>query len=284
MKIKQIFISFFFISINIFAQFSDAEITLNKDRLQQSINNELDNFEISIQNYILNSEFAPDAMDIEFSIEILFVFEGISDKGNHKVFSTQILATNNLDQQFFSKGVEFSYYPGQNFFYNNQFESLRSLIDYYALMIIAGDLDTYDFLGGEKYYKLAENIAMSGKNSAYSRGWDDRKNKTEFIKSNHPLRKAKLNFFIAQDLIESKEKYNLKKNLIDFHQSIMDVDSEIGSDKDTKIFLKSHINEIGLLLNSQQMFAEILDLIYYYDDLKEPLNNYLPKSYKIKND
>ena len=117
MKIKQIFISFFFISINIFAQFSDAQITLNKDRLQQSITNELDNFEISLTNYILNSEFAPDAMDIDFFIEILFVFEGISDKGNHKVFSTQILATNGLDQQFFSKGVEFSYYPGQNFFY-----------------------------------------------------------------------------------------------------------------------------------------------------------------------
>ena len=281
---KIIFISFFFINVNIFAQFTEAKINLNKDRLQQSITNELDNFEVSIQNYILNSEFAPDAMDIDFFIELLFVFEGFSDKGNKKVFNTQILATNGLDQQFFSKGVEFSYYPGQNFFYNNQFESLRSLIDYYALMIIAGDLDTYDFLGGEKYYKLAENIAINGKESSYSRGWDDRKNKSEHLKTNHPLRKAKLSFFIAQDLFQTKEKNNLKKHLIEFHQFIMDVDTEIGNDKDTKIFLKSHVNEIGSMLNNQEMFNEVLDLIYYYDDLKETLNNYLPELYKKNND
>ena len=40
-----------------------------------------------------------------------------------------MLVTNGLDQQFFTKGVEFSYYSGQTLFYNNQFESLRSLID-----------------------------------------------------------------------------------------------------------------------------------------------------------
>tara|TARA_B100000953_G_C17967248_1_gene404992 strand:- start:183 stop:980 length:798 start_codon:yes stop_codon:yes gene_type:complete len=263
-----------------YAQFTEAKITLNKDRLQKSINNELDNFETTIQNYILNSEFASDAMDIDFSIELLFVFEGMSDKGNQKIFSTQILATNSINQQFFSKGVEFSYYPGQSLFYNTQFESLRSLIDYYALMIIAGDLDTYDFLGGEKYYKLAENIALAGKESSYNRGWDDRKNKSGYIKSNHYLRKAKLAFFIAKDLITSKENDTQKQQLADFHQSIMDIDSEIGSDKDTKIFLKSHCNEIGLMFNSQKMYQEILDLIYYYDDLKEILNKYLPDSNK----
>ena len=53
----------------------------------------------------------------------------------------------------------------------------------------------------------------------------------------------------------------------------MDVESEIGNDKDTKIFLKSHINEIGFMLNNEKMFIEILDLIYYYDDLKETLDS-----------
>ena len=275
-------IPIFLITINLYAQFTEAKITLNKDRLQKSINNELDNFETTIQNYILNSDYATDAMDIDFYIELLFVFEGMSEKGNQKIFNTQILATNSIDQQFFSKGVEFSYYPGQSFFYNSQFESLRSLIDYYALMIIAGDLDTYDFLGGEKYYKLAENIALLGKESAYNRGWDDRKNKSNYIKSNHSLRKAKLAFFIAHDLMTSKETKLFTNQLTIFHQSIMDIDAEIGSDKDTKIFLKSHSDTIGIMLKKQNLYEEIVDLIYYYDDLKETLNKYLPDSYKNK--
>ncbi len=279
MNYIKIFISLLTITSYIFSQFTEVKINLNKDRLQKSINNELDNFETTIENYILNSEFAPDAMDIDFYIEFLFVFEGISDKGNQKLFNTQILATNGSDQQFFSKGVEFSYYPGQSLFYNSQFESLRSLIDYYCLMVIAGDLDTYDFLGGEKYYKIAEDIALKGKESSYNRGWDDRKSKSEFIKSNHSLRKAKLSFFIANDLYKTEDK-NIIKYLIDFHKSIMDVDNEIGSDKDTKIFLKSHSKTIGLLLSSESMYSEILDLIYYYDDLNETLNSFIPKNYK----
>ena len=60
----------------------------------------------------------------------------------------------------------------------------------------------------------------------------------------------------------------------------MDVDNEIGSDKDTKIFLKSHSKTIGLLLSSESMYSEILDLIYYYDDLNETLNSFIPKNYK----
>ena len=279
MNYIKIFISLLTITSYIFSQFTEVKINLNKDRLQKSINNELDNFETTIENYILNSEFAPDAMDIDFYIEFLFVFEGISDKGNQKLFNTQVLATNGSDQQFFSKGVEFSYYPGQSLFYNSQFESLRSLIDYYCLMVIAGDLDTYDFLGGEKYYKIAEDIALKGKESSYNRGWDDRKSKSEFIKSNHSLRKAKLSFFIANDLYKTEDK-NIIKYLIDFHKSIMDVDNEIGSDKDTKIFLKSHSKTIGLLLSSESMYSEILDLIYYYDDLNETLNSFIPKNYK----
>ena len=279
MNYIKIFISLLTITSYIFSQFTEVKINLNKDRLQKSINNELNNFETTIENYILNSEFAPDAMDIDFYIEFLFVFEGISDKGNQKLFNTQILATNGSDQQFFSKGVEFSYYPGQSLFYNSQFESLRSLIDYYCLMVIAGDLDTYDFLGGEKYYKIAEDIALKGKESSYNRGWDDRKSKSEFIKSNHSLRKAKLSFFIANDLYKTEDK-NIIKYLIDFHKSIMDVDNEIGSDKDTKIFLKSHSKTIGLLLSSESMYSEILDLIYYYDDLNETLNSFIPKNYK----
>ena len=279
MNYIKIFISLLTITSYIFSQFTEVKINLNTDRLQKSINNELDNFETTIENYILNSEFAPNAMDIDFYIEFLFVFEGISDKGNQKLFNTQILATNGSDQQFFSKGVEFSYYPGQSLFYNSQFESLRSLIDYYCLMVIAGDLDTYDFLGGEKYYKIAEDIALKGKESSYNRGWDDRKSKSEFIKSNHSLRKAKLSFFIANDLYKTEDK-NIIKYLIDFHKSIMDVDNEIGSDKDTKIFLKSHSKTIGLLLSSESMYSEILDLIYYYDDLNETLNSFIPKNYK----
>ena len=111
-----------FCCVSLNAQFIDAKIVLDTDRLRKSLNNELDNFETTIQNYLLSTEFAPDAMDIEFSIELHFFLEEISDKGNEKIFSAQVLAHNGQDQQYFTKGVEFSYYPGKNMIYNVKFE------------------------------------------------------------------------------------------------------------------------------------------------------------------
>ena len=148
-------------------------------------------------------------------------------------------------------------------------------------MIIAGDLDTYDLFGGEKYYKLAESIAVSGKESSFNRGWDNRKNKSEDIKENYNLRKAKLYFFISKDIFSTKN-YNddLNHNLKIFHQNILNIDSEIGNDKNTKIFLKSHANEIGLMLDKVKMHQEINDIIDYDKELKSVLEKFLPKSFK----
>ena len=268
----------------IFSQITNIQIRVDTERLRKAINNELDNFELTLFNYIRLTEFAPDAMDIDFTIELHFFIEEIKKKGNFTQFNAQLLAHNGLDQQYFSKGLEFSYYPGQNIYYNGQFESLRSIIDYYVFLIIAGDLDTYDYLGGETYYKKAEEIALSGKNSSFNRGWSDRRQKVKFLNNNIDLRKAKLHFFIALDnyynpqVITNDTQLELEK----FYNSIIDIDINIGNDKDTQVFLKGHADQIGLMFNKFNMFEEIVNLIQYDNMMLELLNKYLPEDYHYK--
>ena len=50
MQILKIFSIFILLVTNLQSQFVNAKITINKDRLQKSINNELDNFEINLEN------------------------------------------------------------------------------------------------------------------------------------------------------------------------------------------------------------------------------------------
>jgi len=260
------------------AQFTSVKVVLDTDRLRKATNNELNNFEITIENYLLTTEFAPDAMDIEFSIELHFFLEEMNEKGNEKIFNAQLLAYNGMDQQYFSKGVEFTYYPGQTMFYNIQFESLRSIIDYYAFMVIAGDLDTYDHLGGEPYYKRSEEITLDGKSSSFVRGWDDRRKKTRNLKKNYPLRSAKLQFYFALDLFKNPESKvtDLRKKINEFYNSVLDVNALIGEDKDTQIFLNAHSREIGAMMKRLKMFDEIQDLIDYNPSCADILTKFLP--------
>ena len=268
----------FFSTIFLNAQFTSAKVVLDTDRLRKATNNELNNFEITIQNYLLTTEFSPDAMDIEFNIELHFFLEEMNEKGNEKIFNAQLLAYNGIDQQYFSKGIEFTYYPGQTMFYNIQFESLRSIIDYYAFMIIAGDLDTYDYLGGEPYYKRSEEITLDGKSSSFVRGWDDRRKKTKNLKKNYPLRSAKLQFYFALDLYMNPESKvdDLQNKINEFYNSVLDVDALIGEDKDTQIFLKAHSKEIGAMMKKLKMFEEIQALIDYEPSCSDILTKFLP--------
>ena len=60
----------------------------------------------------------------------------------------------------------------------------------------------------------------------------------------------------------------------------MNIDYELGNDKNTKIFLKSHVHNIGLMLNKQKMYQEIIDFQDYDKELKSILEKFLPDSYK----
>ena len=88
-KFKRLSILLSLCCILLNAQYSDAKIVMDTDRLRKSLNNELDNFEVSIQNYLLTTEFATDAMNIEFSIEIHFFLEEISDKAIALITASQ---------------------------------------------------------------------------------------------------------------------------------------------------------------------------------------------------
>jgi hypothetical protein len=66
----------------------------------------------------------------------------------------------------------FNYEPNQTLYYNpKEFDPFVSFLDYYALVIIGIDMDSYAPLGGSEYFTQASDIAMLGSNSGQSKGW-----------------------------------------------------------------------------------------------------------------
>ena len=70
----------------------------------------------------------------------------------------------------------------------------------------------------------------------------------------------------------------MKIKLKEFYDSILKVDLVLGQDKNTSIFLKAHINEIGIMMKRASMNDEINTFIDYFPNLNESLSKFLPSN------
>ncbi len=261
-----------------FSQFVDVNVKLDIRQLRGERERQfMQSFEERIKSYYLTTEFAPDAMDIEMVLDIHFVVESVSIRGNEANVSAQVLATNGLDQQYFTNGIEFPYSQGQSIYFTPSFDQLASFLDYFAFLIIAGELDTWDYLGGDIYYKKAEDISLEGMESAGVRGWEDRWKKCRLIMENHYLRTAKLHFYTALDMFNAKEviEKELKVSLTKFEEMIIGIYNEIGSDRNTMIFLGAHTDEIGKMLSAMKMIDSLQFLSNFDSDNKKVYKSYI---------
>jgi len=154
-----------------------------------------------------------------------------------------------------------------------------SLLNYYAFIFIASELDTYDYLSGTGFYSQAIELASLGKNSDWSIGWDERWKKARKIKSNEYLRSMRFNFFSAMDAL-SIEKINvnlIKSSMNSFYEDLDKLDKKIGNDKETLHFLKAYHNQIAELCSALKMKDALQLLILYDSDHKDVYALYLNK-------
>ncbi len=249
-KFKTIILFLFFLQ-TVFSQFAVAEIEIDSRQLKRDSDRYLlEELKNQITNYLTATVFAPDAMDLELLIELHFVVEDIVVEGAERIVKAQAVITNGLDQQLFAKGVDFPYSPGQALNYSPIYEPLAGFLDYYALMIIAGELDTYDLLGGSNYYSKALEVAENGRSSMYGRGWDIRWKKCKELTEITELREAKLQFYLALEVMMTPKakKKELLVPLEHLIHKIREIEDYYGADRNTIIFLKPHAIEIGSML------------------------------------
>lgn len=261
-----------------FPQFTEVEVSIDGSRLRgESEKYLLTSLEEQIRAHLMNTRFIAEADEIEMFIQFRIVVEGIVEQGNDRVVKVQAVVTNNMDQQFFAKGVDFPFSEGQSITTNTVYDPLSAFVNFYAYMIIAGDLDTYYILGGESQYNSAIEIANQGQSSLYSRGWDTRWKNANQIKENVYIREAKLHYYSALDVL-FKQKFKMKElkdPLMKFHEKVMDSAEHIGNDRFTTVFLTAHADQIGEMMQIADMKKELRQLMDFDLDNKDIYKIYL---------
>ena len=242
-------LSILIIQIFLQAQFKNVNVTFDDRLLRSNEKQEIFSLKKNINQFLTSTTWDEAYSDLDITLHLQIIFESSQAKGNVKTYNCQSLFSNGGDLRYFDKQVQFYYNSGTSLYFDPVlFEPLPGFLAYYAYIILAGEIDTYEFNGGNNAYELAREIAQRGTASDYKKGWGNRITIIDDINRNIGLRKARLAFYIGQDLFNNGTKeeaiHELKIMLDGLEQSYRDV----GRDHNTQYFLKTRSNAITSIL------------------------------------
>ncbi len=203
-----------------------------------------------IKRFFLTTTWDDSYSDLEIPLYIQIIFEGVTEKGNESIYNCQILFSNGGDLRYFDKSVQFYYNSGSSLYYDPVlFEPLTGFLAYYAHLLLAGEIDTYEFNGGNSSFELARDIALRGSASEYKKGWGSRVTLVDNLNRNMGLRKARLAWYIAMDLFKEGNMDGVLEEVNTMLDGLEQSYRDLGRDNHTQYFLKVQSNKITEILS-----------------------------------
>ena len=225
------------------AQVLKAKVTVDFGLMPAEEVNNLSDLALNIEDYINNFAYTDDEFETDIDVSLFIMVETVSQKGHEKMYKTQFQIKSISGESFYDKDWEFPYQPGYLFDHSKiAFDPLCHFIDYYAYLILGGELDGYDILLGTPYYDEAQNLANIGQISRYPKGWGTRLEELQKILNvrTRPLREAKPDYFEAKYLLEEGNLEGAKEFALKVLDQIEKVVDEQPNNKYLRTFFDAH--------------------------------------------
>ena len=266
------------LSTSLSAQFGSAKIEFDDRLLRSDEKYDLINLKEDIRQFFINTAWDKDYSDLNIPLHIQIVFEGAASKGNVKTYLCKALFSNGNELRYFDTGAQFFYSPGSSLYFDLVlFEPLSAFLAFYAHLILAGVIDTYDYRGGNAAYEVAREIGLRGASSEYQKGWNSRISLVDDISKNSGLRDARLSYYIGKDLLnegdieESIKEFN---HMLDYLEKSY---TDFGREQSTQYFMKIHSGFLAETFSKLGRRDLLIDLKQLDHDNNELYKLYLDK-------
>ncbi len=230
------------------AQFGTVAVSVDDSQLKENDRRVTQGIDEQIHYFFISTQWDDEYSDLEIPLTVQLFFQSVADKGGQRLYGIQCLFTNGSDQRYFAKSVQFPYSQGQGVSYSPViFDPLASFLEYFGVLILAGEADTYNILGGTRFYERAREIALRGMSSQYTRGWRQRSETVDILSKNKPLRIAK--FHIYDGLAYLNER-NPAEAAIAFDKMLASLEEnylQAPREHYTSIFLDAHARNLASL-------------------------------------
>lgn len=173
------------------AQEIDPTININMEPLAPEAKIFVSTLERDLTNYLKTQRFIDkDWIGPKIPVNISIYLSG----GSNGRFSAKLIFVSSryikgseggvsTSTKFFLENWSFEYNQGGNFAFNPlRCDKFLSMIDFYTLLAIGYDCDTYEELGGTRYYDLARQVASNCRDVAD--GWQTFSQPGEFTRHN----------------------------------------------------------------------------------------------------
>ena len=276
-KLHSLSIIIALLSTSLSAQFGSAKIEFDDRLLRSDEKYDLINLKEDIRQFFINTAWDKDYSDLNIPLHIQIVFEGAASKGNVKTYLCKALFSNGSELRYFDTGAQFFYSPGSSLYFDLVlFEPLSAFLAFYAHLILAGVIDTYDYRGGNAAYEVAREIGLRGASSEYQKGWNSRISLVDDISKNSGLRDARLSYYIGKDLLNEG---NIEESIKEFNSMLDYLEksyTDFGREQSTQYFMKIHsgflaetFSKLGrrdLLIDLKQLDHDNNELYKFYLD------------------
>ena len=277
-KLHSLSIIIALLSTSLSAQFGSAKIEFDDRLLRSDEKYDLINLKEDIRQFFINTAWDKDYSDLNIPLHIQIVFEGAASKGNVKTYLCKALFSNGSELRYFDTGAQFFYSPGSSLYFDLVlFEPLSAFLAFYAHLILAGVIDTYDYRGGNAAYEVAREIGLRGASSEYQKGWNSRISLVDDISKNSGLRDARLSYYIGKDLLNEG---NIEESIKEFNSMLDYLEksyTDFGREQSTQYFMKIHSGFLAETFSKLGRRDLLLDLKQLDHDNNELYKLYLDK-------
>ena len=277
-KLHSLSIIIALLSTSLSAQFGSAKIEFDDRLLRSDEKYDLINLKEDIRQFFINTAWDKDYSDLNIPLHIQIVFEGAASKGNVKTYLCKALFSNGSELRYFDTGAQFFYSPGSSLYFDLVlFEPLSAFLAFYAHLILAGVIDTYDYRGGNAAYEVAREIGLRGASSEYQKGWNSRISLVDDISKNSGLRDARLSYYIARDLLNEG---NIEESIKEFNSMLDYLEksyTDFGREQSTQYFMKIHSGFLAETFSKLGRRDLLIDLKQLDHDNNELYKLYLDK-------
>ena len=277
-KLHSLSIIIALLTTSLSAQFGSAKIEFDDRLLRSDEKYDLINLKEDIRQFFINTAWDKDYSDLNIPLHIQIVFEGAASKGNVKTYLCKALFSNGSELRYFDTGAQFFYNPGSSLYFDLVlFEPLSAFLAFYAHLILAGVIDTYDYRGGNAAYEVAREIGLRGASSEYQKGWNSRISLVDDISKNSGLRDARLSYYIGKDLLNEG---NIEESIKEFNHMLDYLEksyTDFGREQSTQYFMKIHSGFLAETFSKLGRRDLLIDLKQLDHDNNELYKLYLDK-------
>jgi hypothetical protein len=257
------------------AQVLKVTADVRYEHLQSDEKEDLADFGTKLEQYFNGYEWVADDFEYDVDCKVHVLFMNVQKKTSEKVYQAQLVFNSSSGETFLDNNWEFPYDRGSAMSHiKGMFDPVTHVLDFYAYMILAGELDTNGKFLGDPLYNMAHDIIEQGLRSNYPRGWSQRKEEFQIITDvrTKPLREVKPDFFEALYLFDEgkhAEAYDYSKKVLNGIEQVIKV---WPTNKYLTMFFNAHYQQLAMLF--QKRNQELNKLVDYDSKHRETYRKY----------